>query len=171
TGLINLENPYQLAIKQLQLQLAKQQLTPTSCWTLLLTVRLHEAYPLSLYGDSLKIVQLEIESPRGICSGAVCVPPHRSAYHYLPSARAIPATVPSSLTVSPYGGTRSSGNLDYGTVQRWRKKYNGQPIIWFLSGLRGTRPPGTPHQKGHRRATSTLHENNITRTREPHDQD
>ncbi|KAG8308516.1 hypothetical protein J6590_107961, partial [Homalodisca vitripennis] len=27
TGLINLENPYQLAIKQLQLQLAKQQLT------------------------------------------------------------------------------------------------------------------------------------------------
>ncbi|KAG8326466.1 hypothetical protein J6590_039928 [Homalodisca vitripennis] len=34
TGLINLENPYQLAIKQLQLQLAKQQLTPTSCWTL-----------------------------------------------------------------------------------------------------------------------------------------
>ncbi|KAG8291776.1 hypothetical protein J6590_052742 [Homalodisca vitripennis] len=64
TGLINLENPYQLAIKQLQLQLAKQQLTPTSCWTLLLTVRLHEAYPLS-HGDSLKIVQLEIESPRG----------------------------------------------------------------------------------------------------------
>ncbi|KAG8269933.1 hypothetical protein J6590_096395, partial [Homalodisca vitripennis] len=52
-----------LAIKQLQLQLAKQQLTPTSCWTLLLTVRLHEAYPLS-HGDSLKIVQLEIESPR-----------------------------------------------------------------------------------------------------------
>ncbi|KAG8264877.1 hypothetical protein J6590_107894, partial [Homalodisca vitripennis] len=39
-----------------------------------------------------------------ICSGAVCVPPHRSAYHYPPSARAIPATVPSSLTVSPYGG-------------------------------------------------------------------
>ncbi|KAG8294938.1 hypothetical protein J6590_091660 [Homalodisca vitripennis] len=41
----------------------------------------------------------------GICSGAVCVPPHRSAYHYLPSARAIPATVLSSLTVSPYGGS------------------------------------------------------------------
>ncbi|KAG8267791.1 hypothetical protein J6590_042736 [Homalodisca vitripennis] len=56
------------------------------------------------HGDSLKIVQLEIESPRGICSGTVCVPPHRSAYHYPPSARAIPATVPSSLTVSPYGG-------------------------------------------------------------------
>ncbi|KAG8261307.1 aminotransferase [Homalodisca vitripennis] len=33
-GLINLETPNQLAIKQLQLQLAKQQLTPTSCWTL-----------------------------------------------------------------------------------------------------------------------------------------
>ncbi|KAG8319437.1 hypothetical protein J6590_091864 [Homalodisca vitripennis] len=94
----------ELAIKQLQLQLAKQQLTPTSCWTLLTDCQASRGLSSLSHGDSLKIVQLEIESPRGICSGAVCVPPHRSAYHYPPSARAVPATVPSSLTVSPYGG-------------------------------------------------------------------
>ncbi|KAG8244605.1 hypothetical protein J6590_019861 [Homalodisca vitripennis] len=104
-GLINLENPYQLAIKQ---PAAPAGQTTIDSYFLLDFVTYCQASrgltSLSLYGDSLKIVQLEIDSPRGICSGAVCVPPHRSAYHYPPSARAVPATVPSSLTVSPYGG-------------------------------------------------------------------
>ncbi|KAG8290060.1 hypothetical protein J6590_091168 [Homalodisca vitripennis] len=64
-GLINLENPYQLAIKQAAAPAGQTTIDSYFLLDFVTYCQASRGLTSLSHGDSLKIVQLEIESPRG----------------------------------------------------------------------------------------------------------